>query len=65
MLTWSWGGFVLLYKWLETGRFRLPPVDAGAQAVTLDATQWAMLLDGIEIRVACRSFTRPSAPTRR
>ncbi|RKH16637.1 transposase [Corallococcus praedator] len=49
VLTWSRGGFVLLYKRLETGRFRLPPVDAGAQAVTLDATQLAMLLDGIDV----------------
>ncbi|RKH57841.1 transposase, partial [Corallococcus interemptor] len=49
VLTWSRGGFVLLYKRLEAGRFRLPPVDAGAQAVTLDATQLAMLLDGIDV----------------
>ncbi|NOK10122.1 IS66 family insertion sequence element accessory protein TnpB [Corallococcus exercitus] len=49
VLTWSRGGFVLLYKRLETGRFRLPPVDAGAQSVQLDATQLAMLLDGIDV----------------
>nr|WP_257792667.1 IS66 family insertion sequence element accessory protein TnpB [Myxococcus xanthus] len=49
VLTWSRGGFVLLYKRLETGRFRLPPVDAGAQVVHLDATQLAMLLDGIDV----------------
>ncbi|NNC09320.1 IS66 family insertion sequence element accessory protein TnpB, partial [Corallococcus exiguus] len=39
VLTWSRGGFVLLYKRLETGRFRLPRVEAEAKAVTLDATQ--------------------------
>ncbi|RYZ33331.1 MAG: hypothetical protein EOO71_42235 [Myxococcaceae bacterium] len=49
VLTWSRGGFVLLYKRLETGRFRLPRVDADAQSVTLDATQLAMLLDGIDV----------------
>ncbi|RKI24083.1 transposase [Corallococcus sp. AB004] len=49
VLTWSRGGFVLLYKRLETGRFRLPRVDAEAKAVTLDATQLAMLLDGIDV----------------
>ncbi|NBD09935.1 IS66 family insertion sequence element accessory protein TnpB [Corallococcus silvisoli] len=49
VLTWNRGGFVLLYKRLEAGRFRLPPVDEGAQAVTLDATQLAMLLDVIDV----------------
>nr|WP_283243336.1 IS66 family insertion sequence element accessory protein TnpB [Corallococcus exiguus] len=48
-LTWSRGGFVLRYKRLETGRFRLPRVEAEAKAVTLDATQLAMLLDGIDV----------------
>ena len=49
ILTFSRGGFVLYYKRLETGRFRLPRVDADAQAVPLDATQLAMLLDGIDV----------------
>ncbi|RKH09689.1 transposase [Corallococcus sp. CA047B] len=49
VLTWSRGSFVLLYKRLETGRFRLPRVEADAKAVTLDATQLAMLLDGIDV----------------
>ncbi|WP_309896810.1 IS66 family insertion sequence element accessory protein TnpB [Archangium sp.] len=49
ILTFSRGGFVLYYKRLEAGRFRLPPVDADAQAVQLDATQLAMLLDGIDV----------------
>ncbi|WP_404370518.1 IS66 family insertion sequence element accessory protein TnpB [Corallococcus coralloides] len=57
VLTWSRGGFVLLYKPLEAGRFRLPSVDAGAQAVTLDATQLAMLLDGIDVA----QMRRPAA----
>ncbi|MBN8468056.1 IS66 family insertion sequence element accessory protein TnpB [Corallococcus exiguus] len=49
VLTWSRGGFVLLYKRLEAGRFRLPRVEADAKAVQLDATQLAMLLDGIDV----------------
>ncbi|QDE87243.1 transposase [Myxococcus xanthus] len=59
VLTWSRGGFMLLHKRLETGRFRLPPVDAGAQVVHLDATQLAMLLDGIDV-----AQVRPSPPGR-
>lgn len=49
VLTFSRGGFILYYKRLETGRFRLPRVDEQARAVSLDATQLAMLLDGIDV----------------
>jgi transposase len=50
ILTFSRGGFVLYYKRLEAGRFRLLRVDADARAVHLDATQLAMLLDGIDVQ---------------
>lgn len=50
ILTFSRGGFVLYYKRLETGRFRLPAVDAEARSVQLDATQLTMLLDGIDVQ---------------
>lgn len=50
ILTWSAGGFVLLYKRLERGRFRMPEVRHGARSVQLDATQLGMLLDGIDTR---------------
>ncbi len=49
ILTFSRGGFVLYYKRLELGRFRLPRVEAEAQTVQLDSTQLAMLLDGIDV----------------
>jgi transposase len=49
VLTFSRGGFILYYKRLEQGRFRLPRVDEQARAVCLDATQLAMLLDGIDV----------------
>lgn len=49
ILTFSRGGFILYYKRLERGRFRLPQVEAEARAVKLDATQLAMLLDGIDV----------------
>jgi transposase len=49
VLAWDGGGFVLYYKRLEAGRFRLPAVEEGATAVQLDSTQLAMLLDGIDV----------------
>jgi transposase len=50
ILTWSAGGFVLLYKRLERGRFSLPAIRDGQTEIELDATQLAMLLDGIDIK---------------
>jgi transposase len=50
ILTWSAGGFLLLYKRLERGRFRLPAIRDGQTEVEIDATQLAMLLDGIDIQ---------------
>lgn len=50
ILTWSAGGFLLLYKRLERGRFRLPVIRDGQTEVELDATQLAMLLDGLDIQ---------------
>jgi len=49
ILTWSAGGFVVLYKRLERGRFKMPAVAAGQETVRLDATQLTMLLDGIDL----------------
>lgn len=49
ILFWHRGGFVLLYKRLEKGRFRIPVVSAGEERAILDTTDLAMLLDGIDI----------------
>ena len=54
ILCWDRGGFVLYYKRLERGRFRLPELDVGAEEVQLDATQLAMLLDGIDVQRVSR-----------
>ena len=62
ILTWSTGGFVLLYKRLERGRFQIPKLRDGQAEVELDATQLAMLLDGIDVKQvrAPRRWTPPS-----
>jgi transposase len=48
ILAWDKGGFVLVYKRLERGQFKLPHMDPSSMAVEIDATQLAMLLDGID-----------------
>jgi len=49
ILVWHRGGFVLVYKRLERGRFRIPRVGPGRRTATLDGTELAMLLDGIDV----------------
>jgi transposase len=49
ILVWDRDGFVLWYKRLETGVFKLPRVDAGARSVELRASELAMVLDGIDM----------------
>ena len=63
ILFWSRGGFVLYYKRLERGVFRLPPRFGEARAVELDATDLTMLLDGIDLgRVRRPPLWQPPAP---
>lgn len=54
-LTWSRGGFLLLYKRLEEGRFGFPSRAPGSRTVAIDATELAMMLDGIDIQKVQRS----------
>ena len=49
ILFWDRGGFVVYYKRLERGRFRLPVIPDNATSVYLDGTQLTMLLDGIDV----------------
>jgi len=49
ILTWDRDGFVLWYKRLEAGVFRLPRVKDGARSVELRASELAMILDGIDM----------------
>ena len=63
ILAWDKGGFVLFYKRLEEGRFKLPHMTPEAMAVNLDSTQLTMLLDGIDFgRVGRPKHWKPPAP---
>ena len=48
ILTWNQGGFILWYKRIERGRFKMPRVDERSRSVKLDSGQLAMLLDGVD-----------------
>jgi transposase len=49
LLVWDSDGFVLWYKRLESGVFKLPRVADGRRSVELRASELAMLLDGIDM----------------
>jgi transposase len=49
LLMWDRDGFVLWYKRLEAGVFKLPRVKEGARSVELRASELAMILDGIDM----------------
>src|SRR6201997_368311 len=49
ILLWDRDGFVLWYKRLESGVFKLPRMSAGSRSVELRASELAMILDGIDM----------------
>ena len=49
ILIWDRDGFVLWYKRLQVGVFKMPRVEQGARAVELRASELAMILDGIDV----------------
>jgi transposase len=49
LLYWDKDGYVLWYKRLEAGTFKLPRVDAAQSSVELRAGELAMILDGIDL----------------
>ncbi len=54
ILVWDRNGFVLYYKRLSKGRFRMPEIATGAARAEIDATTLAMLLDGIDVQRVAR-----------
>jgi transposase len=48
-LHWDKDGYVLWYKRLEEGTFKLPKTDAAQSSVELRASELAMILDGIDL----------------
>jgi transposase len=49
ILVWERDGFVLWYKRLEAGVFKLPRMSEGARSIELRASELAMILDGIDV----------------
>lgn len=54
VLWWDRSGFCIFAKRLERGRFALPGVAAGAVQVEMEATELALLLEGIDLSGATR-----------
>ncbi|MEZ5333612.1 MAG: IS66 family insertion sequence element accessory protein TnpB [Thermoanaerobaculia bacterium] len=52
LLVWTHGGFLMLYKRLEKGRFRWPLLDADRGTVT--PAELAALMEGIDLTNATR-----------
>lgn len=49
VLQWDGDGYVLWYKRLEAGIFRLPTIKPGISSIELRPSELAMLLDGIDM----------------
>jgi transposase len=61
ILAWDQDGFILWYKRLEAGVFKLPRPESGARSQELRASELAMILDGIDVSrlERVRRYQRP------
>ncbi len=65
MLVWTRGGFTIVHKRLERGRFTFPArVSAAAARVEIDAHELAMLLEGLDLAVARSAVRWAPTPSR-
>jgi len=62
VLYWDHGGFVLVYKRLERGRFRVPHLHASRREVTLSPAEFSAVFEGIDLARA-RRLPRWNPPT--
>ena len=46
---WDKTGYCILYKRLSRGFFELPPSASGAKSVLIDAREFALILEGVEL----------------
>ena len=61
LLVWEPSGFILYYKRLEAGTFRLPKEES--LSITLTYSELSLLLEGLEVEVRhCRKrYQKPMA----
>jgi transposase len=61
-LLWESDGYALWYKRLEEGTFRFPRVQEGTASVTIQPSELAMLLEGIDLSSVKRGkrYHRPA-----
>jgi transposase len=64
LLVWDGDGFILWYKRLEQGTFKLPRIEDGAVSVELRPSELAMMLDGIDLKSIKRVKRYAAAPSR-
>ena len=55
LLAWDGDGYILWYKRLEEGVFKLPRVDGQSPSVQLRPSELAMMLDGIDLKSVKRT----------
>lgn len=54
-LVWQPGGFLLVYKRLERGTFRLPTEPrAGSRHIEIEASELMLMMEGIDLRASRR-----------